>query len=101
MRQPMQNWSQFRHVGRQTQHLGEVMDRLGTDALSAARLANGDAFATAQRNCLQCRHERQCRYWLDASIVLEGPPVFCPNAGFFTACRALAGATTVADSAGL
>jgi len=85
MREPTQTWCRFQQVQRQAEHLGEVMDRLNVDALTAARLENGEAFARAQRTCLECRFERHCRRWLDAAIVMEGPPTFCPNAAFFAA----------------
>jgi len=87
MRLPQQHWSRFRHVDEQAQHLDEVMARLSIDPLTAARLDAGRAFAQARRNCLECKFERQCRYWIDGSIAMEGPPTFCPNAAFFAACK--------------
>jgi Family of unknown function (DUF6455) len=83
MREPKQTWIKFQHVIAQSQHLDDVMHRLGIDPLAAARLNDGVAFAAARRACLECRHERQCQRWLDASIALEAPPLFCPNAAFF------------------
>ena len=86
MRESVQTWPQLRSVERQALRLDTLMQRLGIDAPKAVRLEHGGAFARARRACIECPKERTCARWLDASIVLEAPPVFCPNAGFFAAC---------------
>jgi hypothetical protein len=87
MREPTQTWPQFRNIEHQAQRLDEVMQRLGIDVPKAVRLQKGEAFARARRACIECQQERKCGVWLEASIVLEAPPLFCPNAGFFAAAR--------------
>ncbi len=87
MREPVQTWPQFRNVERQAARLDDVMTRLGIDPPKAVRIDHGAAFAKARRTCLECQQERKCAIWLDASIVLEAPPVFCPNAWFFAAAQ--------------
>jgi len=87
MRQSRQTWSQFHQVQRQYQHLDCMMEQLGISPLAAARLECGARLQAARGACAGCRDENKCRRWLDAAIVLEAPPVFCPNAGFFADCR--------------
>lgn len=86
MREPKQTWPQLRRVDAQARRLDDVMERLGIDPATAVRLESGTAFAEARRACIDCPQDRKCAAWLDASIILEAPPVFCPNAGFFAAC---------------
>jgi len=68
MREPHQTWVKFGHVIAQAQRLDEVMLLLGIDSLAAARMEQGAAFARARRRCAECRCERQCGRWLEASI---------------------------------
>lgn len=63
------------------------MERVGVDVLAAVRADNGQAFFDARAKCRVCRHESDCRNWLELSETLQLPPYFCPNANFFRACK--------------
>jgi hypothetical protein len=74
------------HVRRRQALMDRVMEKCAVDVLKAARDQNGDAFFTARAKCLACTHEADCRNWcLETSERL--PPIFCPNADFFRACK--------------
>ncbi len=87
MRWPMQRWSQYRRVNAGAQLMDEVMERLGVDPVAAIRNTRGADFTQARSNCIDCMHARQCRRWLDASIILRAPPIFCANNRFFLTFR--------------
>jgi len=80
-------WSLCRHVERQAQLMGEMMERLGVDPLAAARHQHGASFTQARTNCLLCRSTTECRRWLDGVPGAEHPSLYCPNMPFFEACR--------------
>jgi hypothetical protein len=86
MRLSPQTWAKLRKVESQHIHFDAMRERLGIHEITAARLNGGTAVATARRACVSCRHDQACKRWLDASIVLEAPPVFCPNTAFFDTC---------------
>lgn len=88
MRKATQTWPQFRSVFRQSHRFDEVRRRLGLPAGLAERLEAGEAVAQARRLCVECRDGRKCDRWLEASIALAAPPLFCPNTNFFGACAA-------------
>lgn len=88
MREPIQTWPLLRQVERQALRLDDVMHGLDIEPVTAARLGAGEALLKARRVCLECPFERKCERWLDASIVLEAPPLFCPNTAFLARCQA-------------
>ena len=59
------------------------MERLGFEPIALIRQSKGAGFAEARANCIDCRHARQCRSWLDASIVMTAPPNIRANAHAF------------------
>jgi hypothetical protein len=73
-------------VRRRQALMDRVIEKCAVDVLKAVRAQNGDAFFTARAWCLACPHEADCRNWcVETSERL--PPIFCPNADFFRACR--------------
>ena len=76
-------WPMFRHVERQTQHMGEMMERLHVDGAAAARHQDGVSFAQARTNCILCRSTVQCSRWLEGAPGAEHPSRFCANIAFF------------------
>jgi hypothetical protein len=83
----VEHWPLTDRVWRQFAQLDVVLDRLKIDPVLAARKSGGTAMANARNTCLACVLQRECRQWLesgrDAAAILD----FCPNAGFFRACR--------------
>ena len=79
-------WSLSRHVERQAQLMGEMMERLDVDPLAAARHQHGSSFTQARTNCVLCRSSSECRRWLDGAPDAEHPSQFCPNMSFFERC---------------
>jgi hypothetical protein len=71
---------------RQQELMDQMMERVGVDVLTTVRADNGQAFFDARAKCRDCRHESDCRNWLELSETLRVPPYFCPNANFFRAC---------------
>lgn len=67
--------------------MNEMMDRLGVDAVAAARHQRGTAFAEARMACIVCRSAGECRRWLDSEPGAPEPSDFCANMAFFRACR--------------
>jgi hypothetical protein len=68
----------FRHA----ELLDRMLERLGIDAVAAARLDGGMARYEARTKCIGCCRERQCSEWLARSAPGEWPE-FCCNAEFF------------------
>ena len=70
----------------------ELMDRMiesvGVDPMALARLDRGMAWYEGRTRCIDCRHERQCRDWVEQQAALATPPDFCANAALFRACLA-------------
>ena len=87
MPEPMAHWPMHTRVYALAAQMDEVMEALRLDLLDAARKESGAGLARARDTCLRCGASRLCRTWLEASIALEEPPVFCPNAPFFSSCR--------------
>lgn len=73
-------------VFRQAELMDRVMERLGVDPAMAARVERGMAVYEARTKCISCSHERECRHWLEGSVVRAGPADFCPNADFMRYC---------------
>ena len=72
-------------------HQAELMDRMmevvGVNPAVATRVDKGQAWYEARTNCISCRHECECRNWLECSEALPMPPNFCPNVEFFHRCK--------------
>ncbi len=79
-------WSMCRHVERQAQLMGELMERLGVDPVAAARHQHGASFAQARTKCILCPSSRKCRQWLDGIPEAADPSHYCPNMAFFRMC---------------
>jgi len=62
-----------------------MMDRMAVDWKMAAAIDGGLAWYAARTKCIFCRHEAECRRWLEGP---EAFPEFCPNAKFFRRCAA-------------
>ncbi len=77
-----------RTVERRAIRMHQMMDRLQVDASTLIRLKNGEAYAEARWWCLRCEESCMCLYWLDKGAP-AGPPDFCPNLEFFSACKML------------
>lgn len=77
-----------RRVERLAVRMQQMMDRVGADAATLARLRSGDAFLEARTACLHCGTSDRCLRWLDAPLRRPGErPEFCPNLKLFEACR--------------
>lgn len=77
-----------RRVERLAVRMQQMMDRVGADAATLARLRAGDAFLEARTACLHCGTSDRCLRWLDAAPRRTAErPHFCPNIGLFEACR--------------
>lgn len=57
-----------------------MMDCMAVDWKMAAAIDGGLAWYAARTKCIFCRHEVECRRWLEEP---EAFPGFCPNAKFF------------------
>jgi hypothetical protein len=60
-----------------------MMDHMAANWKTAALIDGGLAWYAARTKCIFCRHEAECRSWLDGP---EALPEFCPNAKFFRVC---------------
>ncbi len=63
-----------------------MMQRMAVNAVTAMRIDGGMAWSEARTKCIFCRHEEECRHWLDGSEVPGEPPDFCPIVEFFGWC---------------
>ena len=63
-----------------------MMERMAVNAITATRIDGGMAWCEARAKCIFCRHEEECRNWLDGSEALREPPDFCPIVEFFRWC---------------
>ena len=91
---PTRLWPTLKEVLRRQDLMDRTMQTSGVDVLTAVRVDGGLAFVEARAKCRYCLHEGACRDRLESceglQIPPEGlqmPPDFCPNAGFFRACR--------------
>jgi hypothetical protein len=76
-------------IFRQAELMDRMMERVGVDPATAARLDKGMALYEARTRCIACCSERKCLDWLGRPPA-EGcsdPPEFCHNAEFFRSCR--------------
>ena len=76
-------------VLQQAELMDRMMQRLGVDLATAARLENGMAWYEARCQCIACHSERQCQEWLKRApaVPSDGPPEFCGNSVFFRRCE--------------
>jgi len=63
-----------------------MMERMLVSSGVAACVDGGMALDEARTKCIFCRHEGECRYWLEGSETPRGPTDFCPNVEFFRRC---------------
>ena len=75
-------------VLQQAELMDRMMEHLGVNAATAARLDKGTAFYEARTRCIACHCERQCQNWLRRPPVEPSmePPEFCHNSAFFRRC---------------
>ncbi len=50
-----------------------MMERMAVNAITAMRMDGGMAWCEARTKCIFCRHEEECRHWLDGSEAPRGP----------------------------
>jgi hypothetical protein len=77
----------FNRVLQQAARMEDMMERIGVDLALAAREDHGQAYARARTICLNCPAAPQCERWLAEPDGASEPPLFCPLAAFFAACR--------------
>jgi len=75
-------------IFRQADLMDRVMERIGVDPSTAARLDRGMAWYQARSRCIACCTECQCRACVERPDPLPGPPPSCPNGDFFRRCLA-------------
>jgi len=80
-------WPTLEQVLRRQGLMDRMMRTSGVDVPTAVRVDGGLAFMEARGKCRYCLYEGPCRDWLELSEGLQMHPDFCPNAGFFRACR--------------
>jgi hypothetical protein len=73
-------------TSRRPELMDRMMERMLVSLSLASRVEGGMALDEARTKCIFCRHEGECRYWLDGSETLHGPTDFCPNVEFFRRC---------------
>ena len=73
-------------IFRQAELMDCVMQRLGIDPATAARLDRGTAWYEARTRCIACCDERQCRAWLASADPPTALPSSCANGEFFRRC---------------
>ncbi|MGE0850972.1 MAG: DUF6455 family protein [Hyphomicrobiaceae bacterium] len=69
--------------------MDRVMERVGVDAPTAARLDRGMTWYEARSRCIACPYDRQCREWVapTADAAPRSAPLYCENADFFDVCK--------------
>jgi hypothetical protein len=75
-------------VLQQAELMDSIMELLGVDTATAARLDMGTAWYEARTRCIACHSEWQCQDWLRHPPVKPSmePPDFCHNSAFFRRC---------------
>lgn len=69
---------------RQIGNMSEMMQRLNLDPVAVSQQRLGLSLAHAIRTCQSCDAGEVCCDWLKrASVHLQHPPAFCPNAPLF------------------
>ena len=79
-------WQILNQASRQPKLMDRMMERMLVNLIVAGRIDGGMAWYEARTKCIFCRHEGQCRNWLEGSAALAGPTDFCPNVDFFRWC---------------
>ena len=67
-----------------------MADEVHVDLQKAADGGSSEAIARARVRCKDCEAVKECERWLDSSMGIPFPPIFCPNAPFFHLCIAAA-----------
>jgi len=80
------SWPMFNRIFHQAELMDRMMELVGVNPGSAARIDRGVVWYEARTNCIACAHEHECRNWLECSEGLPVPPDFCPNVEFFQQC---------------
>lgn len=75
-------FGQFRRQ-RPEQRMGEMMERLGVDAVSLAESRLGLDLIDAAKACARCGKVGVCESWIAGRDGGEDPNTFCPNAALF------------------
>ena len=63
-----------------------MMERMAVNTTMGVRVDGGMAWCEARTKCIFCRHEEECRHWLDGWEAPREPPDFCPLVEFFGWC---------------
>jgi hypothetical protein len=80
------SWPMFSRIFHQVELMDRMMELVGVNSGSAARIDEGIAWYEARTNCISCSHEHECRNWLECSEGFPMPPNFCPNVEFLQRC---------------
>jgi hypothetical protein len=81
----MKKFMMHRVEGR-ARRMHDMLDQLGADRATLARLRGGQAYSEARSRCLFCRTGDICTRWLDQASSTRLRPEFCPNLKLFEAC---------------
>ena len=65
------------------QRMGELMERMGVDAVSLAESRLGLDLIDAAKACARCGKVGTCEGWLAGQDRGEDPNSFCPNSAVF------------------
>ena len=79
-------WQILNQTSRQPELMDRMMERMLVNLIVAGRIDGGMAWYEARTKCIFCRHDGQCRNWLEGSDALAGLTDFCPNVEFFRRC---------------
>ena len=77
----------FDRIFRQAELMDRMVERVGVNPVTAARVDKGMAWYEARTKCIACCSEWQCRDWQARSEACSEVPEFCHNAEFFRCCR--------------
>jgi hypothetical protein len=75
-------------VFRQAELMDRMIQRVGVDPVTVARIDRGMAWYEARTRCIACCNERQCNEWLASpgTVAASEPPEFCHNAELLRRC---------------
>ncbi len=65
------------------QRMGEMMERMGVDAVALAESRLGLDLVEAARTCARCGKVGTCESWLAGKAEGADPNAFCPNSALF------------------
>jgi hypothetical protein len=79
----------LKRVLEQAELMDRMMDALGINPATAARIDRGSAWYEARSRCIACTRDTGCRRWLSGlqGEISSSPPAFCANADFFRLAR--------------